>query len=60
MPPVSEGDSLKLQEIATIKAWIDQGAIGPAYEIPELDPKEHWAFKAPVSASSSETLGPKV
>ncbi len=59
MPPVSEGDSLKLQEIATIKAWIDQGAIGPAYEIPELDPKEHWAFKAPVRPPLPKLSAPK-
>src|SRR5262249_54161471 len=29
MPPESEGEPLKEQEIARIKAWIDQGAVNP-------------------------------
>src|SRR5262249_33807257 len=33
---------------ALLRAWIDQGATGPADEKPEADPKEHWAFRAPV------------
>ncbi len=48
MPPESEGEALKAKEIAVLKAWIDGGAIGPADEKPEVDPKDHWAFKAPV------------
>ncbi len=46
MPP--EGEPLKPAEIAAIKAWIEQGAVAPADEKPEADPREHWAFKAPV------------
>ena len=46
MPP--EGEPLKPAEIADLKAWIAQGAKGPADEQPELDPREHWAFRTPV------------
>src|SRR5205807_2260871 len=45
MPPRSEGEPIKPAEIALIKAWIEQGARGPANEQPEKDPKDHWAFK---------------
>ena len=43
MPP--EGERLTEQQIATIKAWIDQGAKGP----PEgtEDKPDHWAFQKP-------------
>ncbi|MGV3756352.1 MAG: PSD1 and planctomycete cytochrome C domain-containing protein [Verrucomicrobiota bacterium] len=46
MPP--EGEPLKTEQIALIKLWIAQGAKAPAGEKPEVDPKDHWAFKAPV------------
>jgi mono/diheme cytochrome c family protein len=46
-PPKSEGEGLDERQIAAIKAWIDQGAVGPADEKPEPDPRAHWAFKAP-------------
>jgi hypothetical protein len=48
MPPETEGEGLKAREIALIRKWVDQGAISPAGEKPEADPKEHWAFQAPV------------
>ncbi len=48
MPPESEGEGLKPNQIALIKAWIDQGATGPADEKPEADPKDHWAFRPPL------------
>src|SRR6266542_4218265 len=51
MPPTSEGEGLDRRQIATIRAWIDQGAVGPAEEKPEPDPRAHWAFKAPVRAA---------
>jgi mono/diheme cytochrome c family protein len=41
MPPVSSHRSLNPQQIATIKLWIEQGAIW----------REHWALKAPVKAA---------
>lgn len=46
MPP--EGEALKPEEIALFRQWIAQGAKAPAGEKPEPDPKDHWAFKAPV------------
>ncbi len=46
MPP--EGESLKPDEIAAIRRWIDQGAQAPADEEPESDPRDHWSFNPPV------------
>jgi hypothetical protein len=50
MPPRSEGEGLKKDEIARIRAWIDEGAIGPTDEKAESDPRDHWAFRPPVRA----------
>ena len=47
MPPEGE-PTLKAEQIAAIKAWIEQGARGVENEQPEADPREHWAFKKPV------------
>lgn len=47
MPPASEGEPLSAQHIALVRAWINQGATGPAKEKPEADPREHWAFRPP-------------
>lgn len=46
MPP--EGEPLSQQQIGLIEAWVTQGAHGPADELPERDPRDHWAFKTPV------------
>jgi hypothetical protein len=46
MPP--QGKPLTEQQIARLKAWINQGALGPAGEKPEEDPQRHWAFRRPV------------
>lgn len=48
MPPPNEGEALHDHEIALIRTWIAQGAIAPADEKPEADPKDHWAFRTPV------------
>ncbi len=48
MPPASEGEPLSAAQVALLKRWIDQGANGPADEKPEADPRDHWAFRAPV------------
>ena len=47
MPPPEEGGSLKVEEIALIRTWINQGAKSPLEETPG-DPRKHWAFKKPV------------
>lgn len=48
MPP--EGEPLKPEQITLIRQWIAQGGKAPADEKAEVDPKDHWAFKAPVKA----------
>jgi hypothetical protein len=48
MPPPSEGEPLKAEQIALLKRWIEQGAVGPANEKAEEDPRKHWAFRKPV------------
>ena len=49
MPPPEEGGALEVEEIALLRAWIDQGAESPREDIPG-DPRDHWAFKKPVRA----------
>ncbi len=46
MPP--EGEPLKPEQIEAIRQWIAGGALAPEHEVSETDPREHWAFKAPV------------
>jgi len=46
MPP--EGDPLKPEQIELLREWIAQGAVAPANEKPEEDPRQHWAFQPPV------------
>jgi hypothetical protein len=41
-----DGEPLSDAEIATLKAWIDQGARAPDEAIPQ-DPRQHWAFQKP-------------
>jgi hypothetical protein len=48
MPPESEGEGLSAAQIDLLTRWIDAGAPGIADEKPEADPRDHWAFKAPV------------
>ena len=43
MPP--EGDPLKPEEIERITRWIAEGAVTPADEQEERDPRKHWAFQ---------------
>ncbi len=58
MPPEGEGEALKPAEIAMLIKWIDAGAAGPADEKPEADPREHWAFRAPVRPAVTTTGNP--
>jgi cytochrome c553 len=41
MPP--KGPRLTDAEVAALRNWIDEGAVWP-----EVDPRNHWAFRAPV------------
>src|SRR5262245_12080776 len=43
MPP--EGAPLTDKQIATLRAWVEQGAKYPATDKPEADPRDHWAFR---------------
>ena len=47
MPPAAEGESLTSGQIQLLRDWIDGGAIAPPQELPDPDPREHWAFRAP-------------
>jgi hypothetical protein len=44
MPPESEGVGLNPEEVALLRAWIDQGAKAPREPVPE-DPRRHWAYQ---------------
>jgi len=46
MPP--EGEPLTPEQITWLTGWIAAGAIAPQSEIPEEDPRDHWAFKRPI------------
>ncbi|MBA4188704.1 MAG: hypothetical protein C0467_11955 [Planctomycetaceae bacterium] len=46
MPP--EGHPLKPEQIAKLKAWVEQGAKVPADDTQEPDPRDHWSFRTPV------------
>lgn len=45
MPPEHEGAPLTAAEIDTLRKWIQGGALHPADEQPEADPRDHWAFR---------------
>ncbi|MEQ1826041.1 MAG: PSD1 and planctomycete cytochrome C domain-containing protein [Pirellula sp.] len=49
MPP--EGKALSSDQIDSITKWIASGAIAPADEVADKDPKSHWAFRKPVRPS---------
>ena len=43
-----EGPRLTTEQIATLRAWIDQGAVWPdAESVVLIDRRNHWAFKTP-------------
>ncbi|MCE9567693.1 MAG: DUF1549 domain-containing protein [Planctomycetes bacterium] len=46
MPP--EGHPLKPEQIAKLKAWVEQGAKVPADDAQEPDPRDHWSFRTPI------------
>ncbi len=49
MPPEGEGEALRPAELELLRRWIEQGAPGMPNEQAESDPREHWAFRAPVA-----------
>jgi hypothetical protein len=54
MPPEGEGEPLDARQLAVMKAWIDAGAEAPEDPLPP-DPREHWAFRAPVRPPVPQT-----
>jgi len=45
MPP--EGQPLSQSQIDLLRKWITTGAVSPADENPDADPRDHWAFRPP-------------
>ncbi len=54
MPPEGEASAFSRDEVAMLRAWIDQGAHAPADEKPQSDPRKHWSFRAPERPASPE------
>ncbi len=42
-----QGPPLSPDEVAVIRAWIDQGAVAPGNDVP-ADPLDHWSFRSVV------------
>ncbi len=53
MPPEGEGSLLTPEQVAKVKAWLAAGATGPVSEVPEPDPRAHWAYQPPKSSGKS-------
>src|SRR4051812_2049610 len=51
MPP--EGAPLNAEEIAKLKAWVAAGAVAPADDKAEPDPRLHWAYQVPKAAPAA-------
>lgn len=45
MPP--EGEALSAEQVDRFRRWMAAGAPSPQNELPEPDPREHWAFQPP-------------
>jgi hypothetical protein len=58
MPPKHEGESLSSAQVALLSGWIGSGAVAPADEKPEADPREHWAFRPRVRPLLPEDAKP--
>ena len=55
MPP--EGDPLDKKQIELLRTWISAGAPGPADEIGQPDPAQHWAFRPLTRISDAGEAG---
>ncbi len=51
MPP--EGAPLNPEEIAKLQAWVAAGAVAPADDQAEPDPRLHWAYQVPKAAPAA-------
>ena len=63
MPPKGQGQPLSAEQVGTLRAWIDAGAKWPdglVLKAPAAkDPRDHWAFKAPVRPALPQVRDPK-
>ncbi|MDI1313033.1 PSD1 and planctomycete cytochrome C domain-containing protein [Prosthecobacter sp.] len=50
MPPEGEGSMLTSEQVAKLKEWLAAGSPAPASEVPEADPRAHWAYQSPISS----------
>ncbi|HEV7405460.1 MAG TPA: PSD1 and planctomycete cytochrome C domain-containing protein [Chthoniobacteraceae bacterium] len=57
MPP--EGAPLTPEEVAKLKAWIVAGAVAPADDKAEPDPRLHWAYQVPKAAAAGAAKSPQ-
>ncbi len=48
MPPEGEGEPVPPEDLKTLRSWIDAGASAPSHEPDPPDPRDHWAFHAPM------------
>lgn len=58
MPPHDVGTRLAEAEVSILARWIDEGAVAPADESPESDPKDHWAFRGIIRPGPPHTDEP--
>ena len=58
MPPEGEGTPLTADELTLLKRWISQGAIGPADEAAQADPRDFWSYQPPVKAKVPDVKNP--
>ena len=56
MPP--EGEPLTGEQIQRFRRWIDAGGQPPAQDQPELDPRDHWAFRRVVAPRQPDQISP--
>lgn len=45
MPPENEGSPLTENEVELVRQWIADGAVAPADELPQTDPKLWWSYR---------------
>lgn len=57
MPPEHEGEPLSATQREVLRAWIEGGAPGVPNEVPEADPRSHWAFRPPVHPAVPRVQG---
>ena len=56
----AKGGPLTAEQIGVLRAWIDQGAVWPdTASVKLIEPKDHWAFKAPVRPAVPSIQNPK-